>query len=248
MLLALGLRLHLEQGGSLLCICNLDIECTRVLDILVDICRHANCYKVTKQGKVSGLKRLECRHLTLASDRMRIVGEVCTQIGAGKEGEGTTHGRKIRFCHDTGSCIVGKLHLGDLLVYLFHELDDEVDEFVFEHGFGMEVGDEEGDVVAGDGFSAEDDEAFGSLHEEAGELVSQDAFDFVGLFDTDADADRIDTGLDEDLFALVAGDRKRLEQYFARRARLDFGLVMAFYHLRSKVLQRHRRGQCRAHA
>ena len=41
-----------------------------------------------------------------------------------------------------------ELHLGNLLVYLFHELDDEVDKLVLEHLFGVEVCDEERDVVS----------------------------------------------------------------------------------------------------
>lgn len=41
-----------------------------------------------------------------------------------------------------------ELHLGNLLVYLFHELDDEVNKLVLEHLLGVEVCNEEGDVVS----------------------------------------------------------------------------------------------------
>ena len=59
-----------------------------------------------------------------------------------------THRRQVALRNDTCPSIQAQLHLRDLLVHIFHELDDKVDEFVFEHGFGVEVGDEEGDVVA----------------------------------------------------------------------------------------------------
>jgi hypothetical protein len=48
-----------------------------------------------------------------------------------------------------------QLHLGDLLVNLFHELNYEVDKFVLEHLLGMKVGDKKGDVVALHDVSAE---------------------------------------------------------------------------------------------
>jgi hypothetical protein len=41
-----------------------------------------------------------------------------------------------------------ELHLRNLLINLFHELDDEVNKLVLEHLLGVEVCDEEGDVVS----------------------------------------------------------------------------------------------------
>jgi hypothetical protein len=41
-----------------------------------------------------------------------------------------------------------ELHLRNLLVDLFHELNDKVDKLVLQHLLGMEVCDEEGDVVS----------------------------------------------------------------------------------------------------
>jgi len=41
-----------------------------------------------------------------------------------------------------------KLHLGDLLVYLLHELNDEIHQLVLKHLFRMEIRDEKGDVIA----------------------------------------------------------------------------------------------------
>jgi hypothetical protein len=39
-----------------------------------------------------------------------------------------------------------------------------------------------------DRFPSQDQEVLGALHHEAGEFMTQDAFDFVNLFDLDADA------------------------------------------------------------
>ena len=41
-----------------------------------------------------------------------------------------------------------EFHLGNLLVNLLHELDDKVDKLVLQHLLGVEIGDEEGDVVS----------------------------------------------------------------------------------------------------
>ena len=41
-----------------------------------------------------------------------------------------------------------ELHLGNLLVDLLHELDDEVDELVLQQLLGVEVCNQEGNVVA----------------------------------------------------------------------------------------------------
>ena len=49
---------------------------------------------------------------------------------------------------DPGPGVDAELHLRDLLVDLLHEVDDEVDQLVPEHLLGVEVGDQETDVVA----------------------------------------------------------------------------------------------------
>jgi hypothetical protein len=61
-----------------------------------------------------------------------------------------------------------------------------------------------------DGLPSENEERFGTLCQEAGELVDQDVFDLVCLLDPDADADAVDTGLDEDTLVLVTGDSQRV--------------------------------------
>lgn len=49
--------------------------------------------------------------------------------------------------NETGTGVEEELHLGNLLIDLFHKVDDEVDKFVFQHSFSVEVGDQERDVV-----------------------------------------------------------------------------------------------------
>lgn len=41
-----------------------------------------------------------------------------------------------------------KLHLRDLLVDFFHEFDDEVHQLMFQHLLGVEISNQEGDVIA----------------------------------------------------------------------------------------------------
>jgi hypothetical protein len=69
-----------------------------------------------------------------------------------------------------------------------HELDDEIHDLVLEHGLGVEVGDQEGDVVALDGLPPEDDEVLGTLGQEAHELLAEDGLELVGLLDADGNS------------------------------------------------------------
>lgn len=57
-------------------------------------------------------------------------------------------GRHELLSDHSGSRIKTELHLRDLLIDFFHELNDKVDELVFEHGFRVEVGNQEGNVIA----------------------------------------------------------------------------------------------------
>lgn len=40
-----------------------------------------------------------------------------------------------------------KLHFRNLLVNLFHEMYDEINQLVFQHGFGMKIGDQKRNIV-----------------------------------------------------------------------------------------------------
>ncbi|KAG5513705.1 hypothetical protein PMAC_000743 [Pneumocystis sp. 'macacae'] len=84
-----------------------------------------------------------------------------------------------------GTAIEEELYLVDFCVDVLHELDDEVDDLVLEHGVGVLVCDEEGYVVSLETVGV--GEGFGTGHEEAGEFVGEDVFYVVGLLDADAD-------------------------------------------------------------
>lgn len=82
---------------------------------------------------------------------------------------------------NTGPRIDRQLELADFLVDLFHEVDHKVHQLVLVHGLGVEVGDQEADIVALDWLPSQNNEVLGSHHHEAGELVTQDLLDLVGL-------------------------------------------------------------------
>lgn len=63
---------------------------------------------------------------------------------------------------------------------------------MLQHLLGVEVGDQETDVISLDRFPSQDVEALGALRQEAREFVYEDVFDLVGLLDLDADAYAVD--------------------------------------------------------
>ena len=65
-------------------------------------------------------------------------------------------------------------------------LDDEVDELGLDQVLQVRVGHQEGDVVARHGFSPQDDEPVGALHEEARELLREQRVHRVQLLDPQA--------------------------------------------------------------
>lgn len=75
---------------------------------------------------------------------------------------------------------------------------------MLEHGLGVCVCDQEGDVVALDWFPAQYNEILRSLHHESGELVCEDTLNLVCLLNLDTEPDRVDGRLDEDAFVLVS--------------------------------------------
>jgi hypothetical protein len=91
-----------------------------------------------------------------------------------------------RLGHETGPRIQEQLHLGNLLVHLLHELDNEIDELMLQHLLGVEIGNEEANIISFDGFPPQNIEALGALGQEAGELVHEDVLNLVGLLDLDA--------------------------------------------------------------
>ena len=55
-----------------------------------------------------------------------------------------------------------------------------------------------------DGLSTQHDEALRSLHQESCKFMAEYPFDLVCLFDFDANADRVDRGLDKDSFVFIS--------------------------------------------
>lgn len=90
-----------------------------------------------------------------------------------------------------------ELHLRNLLVYLLHEFNHEIDKLVGQHLFGMEVGDEEGDVEALNWLPAQNEERLRSLGEESSEFVDQNVLDLVRLLDADRYSNGISGRLNE---------------------------------------------------
>jgi hypothetical protein len=122
-----------------------------------------------------------------------------------------------------------KLHLRDLLVDLLHELNNEVNQLVFQHLRRVEVSDQEWNIIAlppdvsiaasllpgalsayRNRFPPQDKESLRSLRQETCELVDKDMLDLIGLLDLYADAHGVDTRLDEDALVLVSSNRQRL--------------------------------------
>lgn len=68
--------------------------------------------------------------------------------------------------------------------------------------------------------------------------MDQDVLNLVRLLDLDADADTVDTGLDEDALVLVAGYRQGVQEDFGRGSRFDFRDIVPFGCLGSKVGER----------
>ena len=130
-----------------------------------------------------------------------------------------------------------EFHLGNLLVNLLHELDDKVDKLVLQHLLGVEIGDEEGDVVALNGFAAEDEEGLGALGQETGEFMNEDTLDLVGLLDADADTDAVDAGLDENTLVLVPGDGQGIQQNLGGGLSFNLGYIMTLGGLGGEIGQ-----------
>lgn len=50
----------------------------------------------------------------------------------------------------------------------------------------------------------------------------------IGLLDLDADADRVDAGLDQDTLVLVTGNRQRCKQDLGGRLGFNLGDIVSF--------------------
>lgn len=100
-----------------------------------------------------------------------------------------------------------ELHLWDLLVYFLHEFNHEIDKLVRQHLFGVEVGDEEGDVEAFNWLPAQNEEWLCSLGEESSEFVDKNVLDLIGLLDANGYSNGISGRLNEAGVSLVNCDK-----------------------------------------
>jgi len=149
----------------------------------------------------------------------------------------------------TSTSIDRKLHLGDLLVNVLHELNDEIDELALVQSLGVYVGDEEADIVGDlltavenldDGLAAEHKEVIGTLSEEAHETLGKDGIELIKLLQADADANAVHGSLDEDTLLLVTSDNNRVAKQLLAHLALDLRLVVALHNLAAKVCDAHR--------
>ena len=141
-----------------------------------------------------------------------------------------------------------ELHLRNLLVNLLHELDNEVDQLVLQHLLGVEVCNQERDVVALDRLSSQNVEGLCSLRQEACELVDQDVLNLIGLLDLDAYSYAVDARLNVHAFILVSRDGERVQDDFRGACSFDLGDIVTFRGLRGKVGQGEGGRERRAHA
>lgn len=141
------------------------------------------------------------------------------------------------FGYDAGSGVDREFHLADFLVDLLHEMNDKVHQLVFVHLFCVEVGDEEAYVVALHWFSPQDEEVLRSHHHEAHEFMAQDLLNLVCLLDSNADSDRVDGALDQNLLLVIAADDYRLEKQLFTTPYFHLWFVVALHHLGGEVLQ-----------
>lgn len=86
------------------------------------------------------------------------------------------------------------------------------------------------------------------MGQEARELVHQDVLDLVGLLDLDADADRVDGGLDQDALVLVARNGQRRQEDLGGRLGLDLGDIVSLGRLGGEVGERQRGSQTASYA
>jgi hypothetical protein len=94
------------------------------------------------------------------------------------------------------------------------------------------------DIISLDRFPSEYEEAFSSLSEEPCELVHQYLLNLIGLLYADAHTHRVDRGLDEDTFILVAGNSQRIEKRFGGACGFNLGDIVTFGSLAGKVGER----------
>ena len=74
---------------------------------------------------------------------------------------------------NSGPGVHRELHLRNFLINFLHKVDNKVHQLVSQHLLGVEVGDEEANVVSLDLLPPEDDKVLRPPHHESHELVAQ---------------------------------------------------------------------------
>ena len=82
----------------------------------------------------------------------------------------------------TGPLVERHLHVGELLIDVLQERDDEVDQLLQDHLLDVDVRDEEGDVVPLDRLPPQDSELARALAQEAHEHLAEQLVNVVVLF------------------------------------------------------------------
>src|SRR5437762_12376626 len=108
---------------------------------------------------------------------------------------------------------------------------------MLQHGLGVEIRDQKADVVSLHRLPPQYEKGLGALRQEPGELVHEDILNFIRLLDTDADADRVDGGFDQDPLVLVARDREWVQEEFRGAGGFNLGDVVTFDGLRGEVAE-----------
>jgi hypothetical protein len=94
-----------------------------------------------------------------------------------------------------------------------------------------------------DWFPSQDEEGFCPLRQESRELVDQDMFNFVCLLDSDAHANTVHAGLNQNLFILIPRNCEGVEEEFRGALGFDFRNIMPFGGLRGEVRDRKSSGK-----
>lgn len=99
-----------------------------------------------------------------------------------------------------------------------------------------------------DGLPPQNEEGLRSLRQEPRELVDQDMFYLIGLFDLYAYPHAVDAGLDVHLLVLIPCDGDRIQQKLRGAACLNLGDIMSFGGLGREVGEGEGGRERRAHA
>ena len=147
---------------------------------------------------------------------------------------------EVAFRNISSTDIQKQLHLANLGINLLHKLNDEIHQFMLQHRLRMKIRNQKRNIIAlneqsaialnpkhsrcGDGWRGryrhrlppKNDKILSATSEESSQLVRQNPLDIIGLFDFDADADRVDRRFNQHLFVFSTGDVHWIQHDFRR--------------------------------